>query len=143
LRAKRRTSSVNHGVALGQAGLEDYAFAAQGLLAWSELTHSDSDFQLAARWVNAAWQRFHDNNGWVLSDQNLISTSIGVPVLEESPLPSPSSTLLQLSLQVAKHSDDRMLLARTKAALMAGHSQLQEVAFDYPSQVRLLADFQR
>lgn len=143
LRAKRRAKSVNQGAALGQAGLEDYAFAAQGLLAWSELTHNDNDFQLAARWVNDAWQRFHDNSGWVLSDQNLISTSIGVPMLEESPLPSPSSTLLQLSLQVARRSDDRMLLARTRAALKAGHAQLEQVAFDYPSQVRLLADFQR
>jgi uncharacterized protein YyaL (SSP411 family) len=143
LRAKRRADSMNKGAALGQAGLEDYAFAAQGLLAWSELTHSDSDFQLAARWVNDAWQRFHDNSGWVLSDQQLISSSFGVPVLDESPLPSPSSTLLQLSLQVANKVDDRMLLARTKKALMAGHAQLKQVAFDYPSQVRLLADFQR
>ena len=141
LRAKRRAGSAHKGAAMGQAGLQDYAFAAQGLLAWSNLTHSDSDFQLAARWVKDAWQRFHDNTGWVLSDQNLISTSIGVPILDESPLPSPSSTLLQVSQQVAKRLGDRMLLARTKTAFAAGHSQLEQAAFDYPSQVRLLADF--
>ncbi len=143
LRAKRSAKSSAKSSALGQAGLQDYAFAAEGLLAWFELTHSDSDFQLAAHWVNDAWQRFHDNSGWVLSDQNLISTSVGVPVLEESPLPSPSTTLLRLSLQVVKRSDNRMLLARTKTALQAGHAQLKDVAFDYPSQVQLLADYQR
>ena len=137
LRAKKRTSG-----SLGQSGLEDYAFAAQGLLAWAELVQSDSDFQLASRWVKDGWRRFHDDTGWLLSDQTLLPSGFGVPILDESPLPSPSSTLLGLSLTVAERGGDKMLLARTKKALAAGHLQLQQAAFNYPTQVRLLADTQ-
>lgn len=125
---------------LGQAGLEDYAFAAQGLLAWATFTNNDDDFKLATRWVNDAWQRFHDDTGWLLSDQTLLPSGFGVSILDESPLPSPSSTLLKLSLKVADRTGDKMLKARAKKALAAGHLQLKEAAFDYPSQVKLLAD---
>lgn len=127
---------------LGQAGLEDYAFAAQGLLAWSALTNSVDDFQLAARWVNAAWQRFHSDTGWLLSDQSLLPSGFGVRILDEGPLPSPSTTLLRLSLQVAERNGDKMLAARAKKTLAAGHAELQQTAFDHPSQVSLLVDFQ-
>ena len=127
---------------LGQAGLEDYAFAAQGLLAWSDLTNSVDDFQLASRWVNDAWQRFHGDTGWLLSDQSLLPSGFGVWILDEGPLPSPSTTLLRLSLQVAERNGDKMLAARAKKALAAGHVQLQQTAFDHPSQVRLLVDTQ-
>ncbi len=134
LRAKGRRGE------LGQAGLEDYAFVAQGLLAWAELTHNDDDFRLAVRWVNDAWRRFYSDTGWLLSDQTLLPSGFGVAMLDESPLPSPSSTLLKISLLVAQRNGDKMLLARAKQALAAGHTQLQQTAFDYPSQVTLLAE---
>jgi uncharacterized protein YyaL (SSP411 family) len=136
LRAKGKSGE------LGQAGLEDYAFAAQGLLAWSTLTNSDKDFQLVMQWVHDAWQRFHDDTGWLLSDQTLLPSGFGVALLSEGPLPSPSSTLLKLSLRVSERSGDKMLKARTKKALVAGHEQLKQAAFDYPSQVNLLAEFE-
>ena len=135
LRAKGRRGE------LGQAGLEDYVFAAQGLLAWAGLTNSDDDFQLAARWVNDAWRRFYRDTGWLLSDQTLLPSSFGVAILDESPLPSPSSALLKLSLAIAQRRGDEALMARTKQVLAAGHTQLQQVAFDYPSQVMLLAEW--
>lgn len=123
---------------LGQSGLEDYAFASQGLLAWAELTNSDNDFQLAARWVEDAWRRFHASSGWLRSDQTLLPSGFGVPMLAEGPLPSPSGTLLKISLQVAERSNDGMLKARVKQALTAGHRQLEQTAFDHPTQVDLL-----
>jgi len=125
---------------LGQAGLEDYAFAAEGLLAWATLTKNHGDLQLAARWTKDAWRRFYDESGWRLSDQTLLPSGFGVPVLDESPLPSPSSTLLRVSLDIADRTGDQGLLARTKKALGAGHLQLKQAAFDYPSQVNLLAE---
>jgi len=134
LRAKGRRGE------LGYAGLEDYAFAAQGLLVWAELTGSHDDFQMVARWVDDAWRRFHSDAGWVLSDQTLLPSGFGVAILDESPLPSPSSTLLKVSLAIAQHRSDKVLMARAKQALEAGHTQLQQTAFDYPSQVTLLAE---
>ncbi|MCF6336900.1 MAG: DUF255 domain-containing protein [Gammaproteobacteria bacterium] len=125
---------------LGQAGLEDYAFAAQGLLAWAELTNSADDFRLVERWVSDAWRRFYSDAGWLLSDQTLLPSGFGVAILDDSPLPSPSSTLLRISLLVAQRNGNKMLLARAKQALVAGHTQLRQTAFDYPSQVTLLAE---
>ena len=144
LRAVRQTKhSQDKKVSeLGQAGLEDYAFSAQGLLAWAELTNNDQDFQLVTRWVKDAWRRFHDNTGWMLSDQTLLSTGFGVPMLDEGPLPSPSAVLLQVAGKIARRAADAALGVEVEKATRAGHAQLNEVAFDYTTKVRLLVDSQ-
>jgi uncharacterized protein YyaL (SSP411 family) len=126
--------------ALGQAGLEDYAFAAQGLLAWATLTEDDRDSQLARRWLDAAWQRFHDKQGWRRSDQALIATGKGQSLLDEGPLPSPAAVLMRLTLSLRGQDSDTERHSRAQAAMMAGHSQLAQTAFDYPSLVRLLSE---
>ncbi|WP_455217475.1 hypothetical protein, partial [Kaarinaea lacus] len=130
---------------LGQAGLEDYAFVASGLLAWVELNNGkeaakDNDFKLVMRLVNDSWKRFHDKTGWRLSDQTLLPSGYGVPMMEESPLPSPSAILLQVSKSAAQHAGDKILLDKTRSSMYAGHSQLSQVAFDYPTQISLLVN---
>ncbi|WP_455198292.1 thioredoxin domain-containing protein [Kaarinaea lacus] len=129
---------------LGQAGLEDYAFVAEGLLSWVDLNNKktsvqDKDFKLVMRLVNDAWKRFHDKTGWRLSDQTLLPSGYGVPMMAESPLPSPSAVLLRISMETAHRLDDKALIEKTRKSMNAGHSQLSQVAFDYPSQVSLLA----
>ncbi len=129
---------------LGQAGLEDYAFGAQGLLAWAMFmkhTPADNDYVLAKRWVDDAWKRFHDKTGWRLSDQTLLPTGYGVPIMDESPLPSPSSVLLRVSNELATQSDDKALKEKVRDGMKAGHSQLNRAAFDYPTQVSVIADY--
>jgi uncharacterized protein YyaL (SSP411 family) len=129
---------------LGQAGLEDYAFGAQGLLAWAQLvedTTEGSDYQLAKRWVGDAWVRFYDKTGWRLSDQTLLPTGYGVPFLDESPLPSPSAILLHVSDILVKQTGDKSLKKYINSGMSAGHSQLKQVAFDYPTQVSTLVNF--
>ena len=126
---------------LGQAGLEDYAFAAQGLLAWARLSNNKDDFILVQRWVNDAWQRFHDTTGWRLSDQTLLPTGRGVSMMDEGPLPSPSAVMLQVTLEVAKRDGDKTLAARARQTLKVGHSQLEQAAFNHPSQVMLLSRY--
>jgi uncharacterized protein YyaL (SSP411 family) len=129
---------------LGQAGLEDYAFGAQGLLAWAMLmkdTPASGDFKLAKRWADDAWKRFHDKTGWRLSDQTLLPTGYGVPIMDESPLPSPSSVLLRVSDVLAKQTNDKSLKEKVQNGMNAGHSQLKQAAFDYPTQVSVIADY--
>ena len=129
---------------LGQAGLEDYAFGAQGLLAWAQLINESpdgKDFQLAKRWVDDAWARFYDKTGWRLSDQTLLPTGYGVPFLDESPLPSPSAVLLHVSNILAIKTGDKVLKEYVDSGMSAGHSQLKQVAFDYPTQVSTLVNF--
>jgi len=129
---------------LGQAGLEDYAFGAQGLLVWATLKKgksADSDIKLAKRWVNDAWKRFHDKTGWRLSDQTLLPTGYGVPIMDESPLPSPSGVLLRVSNMLATQFNDDFLKEKVQEGMRAGHSQLKRAAFDYPTQVSMIADY--
>lgn len=131
---------------LGQAGLEDYAFVAQGLIAWASLNNeknvaSKNDLSLAQRLVNDAWTRFHNNTGWRLSDQTLLPSGYGVPMMEESPLPSPSAVLLDVSIQLSRNANNKELITKIHNSLEAGHSQLKQVAFDYPSQVAVLARY--
>ena len=129
---------------LGQAGLEDYAFGAQGLLAWAMLmkeTPAGSDFTLAKRLVDDAWKRFYDKTGWRLSDQTLLPTGYGVPIIDESPLPSPSAVLLRVSDVLVKQSNDQSLKEKVQNGMNTGHSQLKQTAFDYPTQVSVLAEY--
>jgi hypothetical protein len=60
-------------------------------------------------------------------------------MLSESPLPSPSATLLRVSHQLAELQQDDALEARVREAAQAGHGRLEQAAFDYPTQVSLLA----
>ena len=138
-RARERGS----GGELGQAGLEDYAFAAQGLMAWARLNGNADDAALAGRWVRDAWRRFHDDRGWRLSDRTLLPSGYGVMLMDEGPLPSPSAVLLRLSMQLAQAEDDEALAARARRAIGAGHRRLLQAAFDYPSQVALMVEFLR
>ena len=131
---------------LGQAGLEDYAFVAQGLLAWAKLNNektlkTDKDFQFVKRLVDDGWKRFHDQTGWRLSDQTLLPSGYGVPMMEESPLPSPSAVLLDVSIELARLTNNQELATKVRENLQAGHTQLTQVAFDYPSQVSLLVKY--
>lgn len=134
-RAKGRSAK------LGQASLQDYAFAAQGLLAWAKLNKDKQDIQLVKRWVNDAWSRFHDKTGWKLSDQTLLTPGHGVAIMEEGPLPSPSAVMLRVTMELARYEKDRSLMFKVRKSLQKGHDQLKQVAFDYPSQVSLLADY--
>lgn len=127
---------------LGQAGLEDYAYAAMGLYAWAEVSGYRKDIELAKQWVDIAWQRFYTATGWALTDKMLIQSDLGEPVLADSPMPSPSSTLLRVSLQLAEASGDDVLRNRVAAALSLGHSLLEQQPFYYANQIAVLHEFQ-
>jgi hypothetical protein len=125
---------------LGQAGLEDYAFAAQGLLAWAELTKDNNDAQLARRWIDAAWQRFRTASGWQRTDQTLLPMGPGSPLLDEGPLPSPAAVLMRITLVLKGQQGDSARHTQAAAALQGGNNQLTQAAFDFPTQVQVLAE---
>ncbi len=128
---------------LGQATLEDYAFAAQGLLDWAELTNSKTDRQVVRRWVDDAWRRFHDGSGWRLSDQMLLPSGYGVAMFSDSPLPSPSVVLMRTAWRLADAEGDKALRARVLKAAASDHTELETAAFEYAGQVELLAEIVR
>jgi uncharacterized protein YyaL (SSP411 family) len=130
--------------ALGQAGIDDYAFVAEGLLAWSRRQKDEEAETLAQILIEEAWRRFYDDTGWRLSDQTLLPTGFGVPVLEEGPLPSAAATLQRLTGQIlasgVKSAADREHWhQRLERSLAAAAGLLQQQAFDFPSHANVLA----
>lgn len=125
------------GRALGEAGLEDYAYVAQGLLAWYAVTRAPQDRALAHALVNAAWKKFYDR-GWVLADRTWIPQQAPQDVLADGALPAPAAVLLEASVQVANLTGDVRLRERALAALNTGLANVRDDAYWYPSHIRAL-----
>ncbi len=106
---------------LGAASLEDYAYVADGLLAWARLTGAAEDYRLALEVTRAAWKRFYSRQGWRLADQSLMAAEPGQDVLSDGPMPAPSGVLIRVSLALAAHRRDAALRQQALAALNSGH----------------------
>ncbi|WP_455211464.1 thioredoxin domain-containing protein, partial [Kaarinaea lacus] len=138
-RLVRATSGFNE---IAPAGLEDYAYAARGLLEWALFENSEQDQQLAKQWLNIAWQRFYTSTGWQLSDQLSLPNVFGSIVVEDNPMPSPSASLIGTSLQVAELTHDERLKQLAIGALAVSQDWLKQQPFAYPTQIKLLASLQ-
>ena len=120
---------------LGVASLEDYAFLARGLRDWSEVTGSRADRELALALVREAWGGFYDR-GWRLSARTPLPDIPAEAALSDSPLPSPASVILRLSLG----SGDQELTRRATEALQAGRATVLERPFFYATQAALMIE---
>jgi uncharacterized protein YyaL (SSP411 family) len=136
VRAKSGTEEI------APAGLEDYAYGAQGLLQWALYADNLQDRQLAKQWVNIAWQRFYTSTGWRLSDQLSLPDVFGRIVLEDNPMPSPSASIIETSLQLSRLTNDAHLQQRAIGALATSQEILQKQPFAYATQIKLLAQWQ-
>ena len=117
----RLKRAVAGGRELGAASLEDYAYVAEGLLAWAQLTGVDEDYRLALAVVRAAWKRFYSRQGWRLADRSLMAAEPGQDVMSDGPMPAPSAVLIRVSLTLAAHQRDSALRQQALAALNSGH----------------------
>ena len=95
MRAKADNGMTARGI------LEDYAFVAQGLLSYWQLTEDDRDKQALESLLNTAWQRFYGEQGWLLSEKMLLRYGGNETHIVDGPLPSPSATLIATTLRFA------------------------------------------
>jgi len=133
-----RMKAANGSSATGT--LEDYAFAAQGLWQWYLLTQDPQDLTLVQRLVSFAWQHFYDNTGWKLSDRTLLPGYFGSAVLEDDTLPSPSATIINLSIALLQQPklDTSTLRAKVEHALSIGHEAISANPFYFVTQIEAL-----
>jgi len=122
---------------IGAAGLEDYAFVAEGIRQYSVLFKDNTAKRLSQALSKQAWERFYKEDGWYLAEKPLIKYTIGKTVLEDSPLPSPSAILISTSLQL----DDKQLSKLAQNALIQGASNLEESPYWYASQIDVIRNF--
>jgi len=127
------------GKALGEGSLEDYAYAAAGLWAWSRLPGNEGDVALVHRLLEEAWSRFHDPLGWRLSQDSPLPFVARDAVLADGPMPAPAAVVIETSLAVAEARGDPALRRRALTALNVAHDRLREDPFAYASQIRVLA----
>ncbi len=129
--------SVGGNGAIGAAALEDYVYVARALLDWTEASGADADRKTAQRLVEQAWKRFYDD-GWRQSDSSPIPGIPTQPALQDSPLPSPSAELIQLSLRLDA-TDKAPWHARLNQAMAQSYPLALEQPFAYGGSVMMLA----
>ena len=120
------------------ATLQDYAYAARGLIAFARAQGDDAHWETARSIVEGAWERFHTADGWRLSDAPGLPFSGTEPAIADGPMPSPSAVLLDASMYVANHFDDEALRARARAALLTADPSLQPAAFFHATRIRAM-----
>ncbi|GMT41399.1 MAG: hypothetical protein IEMM0001_2134 [bacterium] len=126
------------GKAMGQASLADYAFVAEGLWDYYQLTGNKQDFALLQAVSNAAWKRFYTKAGWSLGSMTTIESAGRQAIIPDGPQASPSSTLLNISYKLAKETDNKKLVEKVKTALGYDAISLSGNVFWYASQVRAI-----
>lgn len=123
---------------VGQEALEDYAFVAKGLYDWYAISGNKRDLQLAKRLVTLGWKRFYTESGWRMSDKFILPFDAGIAIIDDAPMPSPSSTLILLTQRMMKDGIKLPLKAKIDEALSVGHELIQQSPFSYPSQIEAI-----
>lgn len=114
---------------VGQASVEDYAYVAEGLLAWARLTGQASDFALARSVLEQAWRRFYGPQGWRRAEDTFIVPDSARDALLDGPMPSPSGVIARVSLELAQHLDDEGLKKQALGALNGSQAMMREQSF--------------
>jgi uncharacterized protein YyaL (SSP411 family) len=137
---KRLRRAIAGSRELGAASLEDYAYVAEGLLAWARLTGDEADYAQAQAVAQAAWKRFYGPRGWQLTDQSLMAAEPGQDVLADGPIPAPSAVLIRVTLALAAHRRDGALRRQALAALNSGHGIIGQDVISHASHIAAMVE---
>lgn len=125
---------ISAGKDLGPGELEDYAYAAAGLLSYAEVSGEPQDRELAAKLARQGWARFHRESGWKLQQTSLLATRASEAIVSDGALPSPSSVLIRTSWRLG----GKELRTKTLSALNTGYAELDRGVFWFASQVAVM-----
>lgn len=123
---------------VGQAGLEDYAYVAKGLLDWAEVSGHEVDRGLALRIAQQAWQRFYGKQGWQLSEAMWLKYGAGATLLPDGVMPAPSDILIATSLRLG----DKALLQQARRALNVGDTEIRHGPFWHATRIGVIRQYQ-
>ena len=114
---------------VGQASVEDYAYVAQGLMAWAQLTEQAPDFAVARSVVAQAWRRFYGAQGWRRAEDTFIMAESTRDALLDGPMPSPSGVIARVSLALARQLGDESLKKQALGALTGSQEAMRAQPF--------------
>lgn len=116
---------------LDPGDLESYAYTVAGLMRYAQLSGKASDKKIVGQIAKISWEKFHTTKGFVLQERSELAKPYYQGVVADSPLPSPSSILIQVSLQTG----DAGLRGKAVNALADGEALQKQGVFWYASQV--------
>jgi len=128
---------------IGKAGLEDYAYVAEGLWAWAKWHNKKADYVLVNALVHSAWQRFYGAQGWLLTEDLWLKYGRGETLLADGVMTSPSSVLMDISLRLAGRNDDAAWRKKIVRALNVGDAEITQAPFWYASHILLIQQVQQ
>ena len=121
---------------LGQADLEGYAYAASGLLRYAQVSKNIADLKLVNKIAQTAWLKFYTPRGFLLEQNSELAKPYYQVVIEDGPLPSPSSVLIDVSIRTG----DRALKKNAENALGFSEALHSRGLFWNTGQVRALGN---
>ncbi len=133
------TRGIAKGQKVGSAAIEDYAYVAQGLLAFAKLSGNTKHYQQATAVFEQGWQRFYKNNAWSAADGSLLPAEDGEEIMTEASSASPAAVLINTGLELANYLGDtasaKTLRLRSLSALNRGYARVQQGGFWYATQL--------
>ena len=123
---------------IGRASLADYAFVAEGLWDYYQLSKNKRDLLLLQQVINTAWKKFYTTSGWSLGSTATIESAGRQSIIPDGPQASPSSVLISVSYKVAMETGNKELEDKVKKALGYDAISLSGNAFWYATQVRVM-----
>ena len=117
--------------------LADYAYVAAGMYEYARLTGSKKHYQECREIVEQGWQRFYVENTWLPSEHSVLPYAVHPVTIPDSELPSPSSTLISVTLSLG----ERMKLKyqqQARYALLSADGKMLQAPFFYATQIATL-----
>jgi uncharacterized protein YyaL (SSP411 family) len=127
----------------GEGSLQDYAYGAEGLLAFARVSGSKEDYELVRAVIVDGWRRFHTDDGWRRTESPLIPMLRPAPAISDGPTPSASATMLGVTLETAAFLGDDGLRERAETAMGRTGQGLAAQPFYFASHVAVLLTFVR
>ena len=135
--------AVKNNKALGVAGLEDYAYVAQGLYDWLDYAENEEDKKWLQKIIDQSWKRFHGQKGWLLAENMLLKYGQGEAVIADGVLPSASAILINVSLKISEKTNNSPLTKKSLEALNVGNLDIVSQPFWYASHILTLFEYQQ
>jgi len=134
---------VKNNKVLGDGGLEDYAYIAQGLYYWNIISNNKEDKKWLNKMIAQAWERFHNSKGWVLSENSLLKYGQSEYVISDGVLPSASAVLINTAFMIDEENLKPKFKEKIVKALNVGHADVSSQPFWYASQIQALINYQK
>ncbi len=131
---------LQHSNVGGEANLADYAYLAEGCLAFARLTGNTQALKMSTDLTRLAWEKFYIDGFWRQMQQleQLMPYTVYPVTLQDTQLPSASATLIRVTLALGENRAGEAFKLATRAQHIAD-ANMAESPFFYATQILGLA----